>query len=93
MRNASMSGYGMATIIVEAGEHSGARIQARLAREHGRPVILSSKVAADTSWGRAMAGAPGVYVASTIGELKDAIQDVLDAPGVLDSALAQLAAS
>jgi hypothetical protein len=40
-----------------------------------------------------MAGAPGVYVASTLGELKDAIQDVLDAPGLLDAALKQLAAS
>lgn len=29
MRNAAMSGYGLATIVVEAGEHSGTRIQAR----------------------------------------------------------------
>jgi DNA processing protein len=93
MRNASMSGYGLATIIVEAGETSGTRIQARLAREHGRPVILSSRVAADTSWGAAMVGAPGVYVASTLGELKDAVQDVVEAPRRLDAALAQLAAS
>jgi predicted Rossmann fold nucleotide-binding protein DprA/Smf involved in DNA uptake len=42
MRNATMSGYGMATVVVEAGEHSGARAQARMAVEHGRPVILTS---------------------------------------------------
>lgn len=93
MRNASMSGYGLATIVVEAGEHSGTRTQARLAREHGRPVILSSKVASETTWGRSLLGAPGVYVASTIGELKDAVKRVLDAPGLLDYALAEFAAS
>lgn len=92
MRNASMSGYGLATIIVEAGEHSGTRIQARLAREHGRPVILSSKVADETTWGAALASAPGVYVASTIGQLKDSVQEIMRAPGLLDSALAELAA-
>src|ERR1700744_4410475 len=27
MRNATMSGYGLATVVVEAGEHSGARAQ------------------------------------------------------------------
>lgn len=39
MRNATMSGYGLATVVVEAGETSGARAQARIAVEHGRPVI------------------------------------------------------
>jgi hypothetical protein len=47
----------------------------------------------ETTWGAAMAGAPGVYVASTLGELKDAVQRVLDAPRRLDVALAHLAAS
>lgn len=93
MRNASMSGYGLATIIVEAGEYSGTRIQARLARQHGRPVILSSKVAAETTWGAALAGDPGVHVASTVGQLKDAIQEIIEAPGLLDSAMAEFAIS
>jgi hypothetical protein len=35
MRNSVMSGYGRATIVVEAGEHSAARIQARRAVAHG----------------------------------------------------------
>jgi hypothetical protein len=37
MRNSVMSGYGRATIVVEAGEHSAARIQARRAVAHGAP--------------------------------------------------------
>ncbi|MGJ7907883.1 DNA-processing protein DprA [Actinopolyspora sp. H202] len=63
MRNATMSAYGIATIVVEAGEHSGARIQARTAVEHGRPVILLDSVARGTDWGAALRGQPGVFVA------------------------------
>ena len=40
MRNAVMSGYGAATVVVEASWKSGARMQARLALEHGRTVFL-----------------------------------------------------
>lgn len=40
MRNAVMSGYAAATVVVEAAWRSGARMQARLALEHGRPVFL-----------------------------------------------------
>ncbi|WP_092602443.1 DNA-processing protein DprA [Actinopolyspora xinjiangensis] len=62
MRNATMSAYGIATIVVEAGEHSGARIQARAAVEHGRPVILLDSVVRGTAWGAALRGQPGVFV-------------------------------
>ena len=40
MRNAVMSGISRATVVVEASYTSGARMQARLALEHGRPVVL-----------------------------------------------------
>ncbi len=91
IRNASMSGYGLATIIIEAGEHSGTRIQARLAVGHGRPLILSSKVARETVWGSKLVGVPNVYVASTISELKGCIQEVLSAPSRLSTALEAMA--
>jgi len=76
MRNGTMSGYGLATIVVEAGEHSGSRIQARDAADHGRPVILSSDVASSTTWGAVMANNPWVYVVHSHRELADAIDDV-----------------
>jgi DNA processing protein len=60
MRNATMSAYGRATIVVEAGEKSGARIQARLAVAHGRPVILTDSVVHGTTWGNELVGKPGV---------------------------------
>ena len=90
MRNATMSGYGLATIVVEAGEHSGTRIQARVAGEHGRPVILTDRVATSTSWGSALAGRPNVYVVSSLNEMVQAITDVREAPVRLRDALDEL---
>jgi DNA processing protein len=90
MRNATMSGYGLATIVIEAGEHSGTRIQARVAGEHGRPVILTDRVAATTTWGTALAERPNVYVVSSTAELARAITDVREAPARLRSALDKL---
>jgi len=91
IRNASMSGYGLATIVIEAGETSGTRIQARLAVEHGRPVILMDGVARSTKWGSALVDRPGVHVASNIGELEQVIDRVLDERGSLRRALRSLA--
>lgn len=77
MRNGTMSGYGLATFVVEAGEYSGSRIQARKAADHGRPVILSQQVATTTEWGRDMARNPWVSVASDGDSLAGAIDQVL----------------
>lgn len=62
MRNAVMSGCGIATVVVEAGEHSGTRIQARLALEHGRHVFLLPEVVEGTSWGRDLSQRPNTTV-------------------------------
>ncbi len=69
LRNATMSGYGRATIIVEAGETSGARIQARVGVEHGRPVILRDCVVRVNEWAAALQHRPGVYVVSSVEEV------------------------
>ncbi|MGH3277073.1 MAG: hypothetical protein ACRDNZ_22440, partial [Streptosporangiaceae bacterium] len=55
-----------ATVVVEAGEHSGAHAQARMAVEHGRPVILADLVVDRTEWARALVGRPGVHVARSL---------------------------
>lgn len=62
MRNAVMSGYGIATFIAEAGETSGSRIQARVAVEHGRPVILNRSVVDATDWAKRLVDKPRVHV-------------------------------
>ncbi|MTK00428.1 DNA-processing protein DprA, partial [Micromonospora sp. CP22] len=68
MRNAVMSGYAAATVVVEATYHSGARMQARLALQHGRPVVLANSLL-QHDWAREYATRPGVYVVSTANEL------------------------
>lgn len=93
IRNASMSGYGLATIVIEAGEYSGTRIQARVAGEHGRPVILTSSVVESTTWGRKLVGASNVTVVSNFAEMRDAIQRVRESPKRLHAALEALLAS
>ncbi|TPF86512.1 DNA-binding protein [Bifidobacterium sp. UTCIF-37] len=93
MRNASMSGYGIATVVVEANEYSGTRIQARQAQQHGRPVILRDTVAASTEWGRRLAGRPGVYVASTVSQVHDILLRLLHLGDELDHAIDQLVSS
>jgi DNA processing protein len=78
MRNAVMSAYSHATVVVEAGETSGARIQARMAVEHGRPVILTDTVVRSTTWGAAMVGRPGVHIVRAAAETLDRIERLLD---------------
>jgi len=86
MRNATMSGYGIATVVVEAGETSGARAQARMAVSHGRPVILTDLVVEHNQWARDLRGRPGVHVANdlqtvatTIAGLRDERSDAEEA--------------
>ncbi|UVS81238.1 DNA-processing protein DprA [Actinokineospora sp. UTMC 2448] len=69
MRNAVMSGYVNATIVVEAGERSGTRIQARNAVEHGRPILLTDRVVDANSWAKAMVGQPGVHVVAGLSDV------------------------
>lgn len=92
MRNATMSGYGLATVVVEAGEHSGARAQARMAVEHGRPVILTDLVVNSTDWGKALVGRPGVSVAASIEDVRSAIVEIRRATKRIDDALDALLA-
>lgn len=76
MRNAVMSGYATATVVVEAGEHSGARIQARFALKHGRPVIFPRELLVN-EWARDYARRPGVYVVNGLAELTEIVDEIL----------------
>ena len=66
MRNALMSGYGVATIIADAGEHSGTRAQARQAQRHGRPIIINRMVLDKAQWARDLENRPGVYLVDVV---------------------------
>jgi DNA processing protein len=76
MRNATMSGYGLATVVVEAGETSGTRAQARMAVEHGRAVILTDSVLEQNNWAKNLMGRPGVHCASSLRDIIDIVRKV-----------------
>lgn len=52
MRNVVMSGLSTATVVVEASETSGARMQARVALQHGRAVFLLKSLVDAHDWAR-----------------------------------------
>ncbi len=54
VRNVTMSGLSLATVVVEAGATSGARMQARVALEHGRAVFLLQSLVDEHTWAQAM---------------------------------------
>jgi DNA processing protein len=76
MRNAVMSGYAAATVVVEAPWKSGARIQARLALEHGRPVVMPDQLL-EHDWAREYAKKPGVHVVSNVRDLLDVVDRLI----------------
>lgn len=73
MRNRVMSGLVRATIVVEASKTSGARMQARIALEHGRPVVLLQSLVEEHEWAKQFAERPGVTV---LGD--DSLDEVLE---------------
>ncbi len=88
MRNTTMSGYGRVTIIVEAGEHSGARIQARRAVAHGRPVILTDQMVNANKWPAELIDRPGVYVAGSTAEIMSIVESITAGPAEIDAMFA-----
>ena len=71
LRNVTMSGMGQGTVVIEAGPTSGAKLQARLALEHGRKVFLVSNLVAHQVWARK-------YIARGAVEVKD-VESILHA--------------
>jgi len=82
MRNAVMSGYAAATVVVEAAYRSGARMQARLALEHGRPVFLLSSLL-DHDWAQDYAQRPGAYVVHDAEGVLAVLDEILTPPAQL----------
>jgi DNA processing protein len=73
MRNAVMSGYALATVVIEAAYRSGARMQARLALQHGRHVFLMRSLL-QHDWARSYAERPGVTVVDNAGDVFTGLQ-------------------
>jgi DNA processing protein len=73
MRNAVMSGYALATVVVEAAYRSGARMQARLALQHGRHVFLM-RTLLEHDWARDYAQRPGTTITDNADDVLAGLQ-------------------
>jgi DNA processing protein len=73
MRNAVMSGLTLGTVVIEASEASGSRIQARQALAHGRPLFLHESLL-ELEWARECAGRPGAHVIRAPPEITTVIE-------------------
>ena len=82
MRNAVMSGITLATVVVEASDTSGARMQARLARAQGRPVFLLASLVEHQQWAREYAAQPGTHVVRSPEEITTVVERLIS-PGSL----------
>ncbi len=78
LRNRTMSGLALGTVVVEASHTSGARMQARIALEHGKRVFLLSGLVTRESWAQRLLERPGaIEVASSeaVLELVDSLEE------------------
>ncbi|MEO8034815.1 MAG: DNA-processing protein DprA, partial [Acidobacteriota bacterium] len=86
MRNVTMSGLSLATLVIEAAETSGARQQARHALQHGRSVFLAASLVRSHEWARRMVdrGYDGAHaiVVESVDDVIDRIVGVHDSPAV-----------
>lgn len=73
MRNVVMSGMAIGTVVIEATAISGARMQARLALEHGKRLFLLRSLVLHEEWAKRYADRPGATVVDSV----DSILDVL----------------
>ncbi len=73
MRNIVMSGIALATVVIEALHTSGARMQAQIALEHGRPVFLMRSLLVH-EWARAYAERPGAHVIASAAEVAERVE-------------------
>lgn len=78
MRNVTMSGLSLATVVVEASETSGTRIQARVALKHGRAVYLLRSLVEAQPWARRLVevGVDGI-LARILEDPRDVLDDVV----------------
>jgi DNA processing protein len=73
VRNLVTSGLSLGTVVVEAGETSGARLQAEAALRHGKRVFLLDRLARAQPWARAIASRPDVVAVDSVDQVVAAI--------------------
>lgn len=70
-RNRVTSGISQGTVVVEASRTSGAKMQARLASEHGKQVFLLRSLVETQEWARSMLAAGRAVQVGSVGDVVD----------------------
>jgi len=68
-RNVVMSGISQGTVVIEASSTSGAKMQARLALEHGKKVFLIRSLVTSQQWARNYADSRGAIEVADVDEV------------------------
>jgi DNA processing protein len=74
LRNITMSGMAIGTVVVEASGISGARNQATRALEHGKRLFLLEPLVMREDWARRYADRPGATVVRSVDEVLEALE-------------------
>jgi DNA processing protein len=73
MRNVVMSGLAVGTVVVEASSASGAKMQARLALEHGKRLFLVESLVMREAWAKRYAEHPAATVVQSVDNVVDVL--------------------
>lgn len=73
MRNVVMSGLAVGTVVVEASSTSGAKMQARLALEHGKRLFLVESLVMREEWAKRYARHPGTTVVQSVDDVVEVL--------------------
>jgi len=68
-RNITMSGLGQGTVVIEASATSGAKMQARLAIEHGKQVFLLDSLVKEHGWARQYVEERGAHRIASVDDI------------------------
>ncbi|MET9231395.1 DNA-processing protein DprA [Lentzea sp. NPDC003310] len=72
-RNVTMSGIAQGTVVIEAGSTSGAKMQARVALEHGKKVFLIKSLTQDQEWARKYVEGRGAVQVESVEEVAESL--------------------
>lgn len=72
-RNITMSGIAQGTVVIEASSTSGAKMQARIALEHGKKVFLIKSLTEQQEWARKYVQKRGAMQVENVAAIADAL--------------------
>lgn len=76
MRNVVMSGMAVGTVVIEASSTSGARMQARLALEHGKRLFLVESLVMHEAWAERYAKHPATTIVRSVDDILHVLIDL-----------------